>query len=310
MRLVNDQDEKKPRVDSVNLLSLPFYALLCGLGFSSVLMSPFAVILVHRRFPDYWPKVVSIGGALVALLLLEVPLPVVLLSFVLAVFVADSIQRQVPVWTLIFRTVFLSSVLGLIGLGVVGQSMGTSNLVSIWTQFVERVGQQAQQSGLLVPGWDLPTLRNLLFYQGPFYFLSGCLLSVWFSVGLAAHLKWQSDNDVYSSSNLRTLKLPWSMSLGVLIIWSLNAFNNNSSQYWIAGLLHLFFVVLSIQGITVVSVFMAQKNWKSGVRAFVYVGFILVGFYALVGLGLMSPIVFNKKKGLMVSQIKPLEEAV
>lgn len=310
MRVVNDQQNKEPSVEPVNLLSLPFYALLCGLGFSSVLMSPFAVILVHRRLPDYWPKVVSIAGALIALLLLEVPVPVVLLSFVLAVFVADSIQRQVPVWTLVGRTVFLTSILGLIGLVVVGQSMTASNLITIWTQFVDRVVQQAQQSGLLMPGWDLATFRNLLFYQGPFYFLSGCLLSVWFSVGLAAHLKWQSEDDIYSSANLRGLKLPWSMSLGVLVLWSLNALNGNPSQYWIAGLLHLFFVVFSMQGTTVLSVFMAQKNWKSGVRALVYVGFILVGFYALVGLGLMSPFVFFKKKSLIEHQTKPLEDAV
>jgi len=310
MRLVNDQNEKQEKVEPVSLFSLPFYALLCGLGFSSVLMSSFAVILVHRRLPDYWPKVVSIAGALIALLVLEVPLPIVLLSFVLAVFVADSVQRQIPVWTLLVRTLLLVSVLGFIGLGVLAQSLDLASLISAWTQFVDRVVDQAQQSGLLVPGWDLATLRNLLFYQGPFYFLSGCLLSVWFSIGLAAHLKWQSEKDVYSSQKLRELRLPWVMSVLVLVLWAANAFNQTPSQYWLAGLLHVFFVFFSIRGMTVLSQFMAQRGWKSGLRAFVYVGFLFIGFYALVGLGLMSPFVFIKKNSLMGCQTEPLEEAV
>ncbi|NBX77262.1 MAG: DUF2232 domain-containing protein [Proteobacteria bacterium] len=310
MRVVNDQNENQPKKEPVSLLSLPFYALLCGLGFSSILMSSFAVILVHRRLPDYWPKVVSIAGALIALLVLEVPLPVVLLSFVLAVFVADSIQRQVPVWTLMIRTLLLTTVLGLIGLGVMTQTVEAAKVLSGWSQFVDRVVQQAQQSGLLFPEWNPVMLRNLLFYQGPFYFLSGCLLSVWFSVGLAAHLKWQSEQDVYSSQSLRGLRLPWLMSVFVLILWAVNAFNQTPSQYWLAGLLHLLFVIFSIQGTTVLSVFMAQRGWKSGPRALVYVGFLFVGFYALVGLGLMSPFVFIKKNSLMGCQAKPLEEAV
>jgi hypothetical protein len=310
MRVVNDQNENKPKAEPVNLLSLPFYALLCGLGFSSVLMSSFAVILVHRRLPDYWPKVVSIAGALIALLVLEVPLPIVLLSFVLAVFVADSIQRQVPVWNLMIRTLLLTTVLGLIGLAVISQSLDGAKLLTGWIQFVDRVVQQAQQSGLLFPGWDPAMLRNLLLYQGPFYFLSGCLLSVWFSVGLAAHLKWQSEQDVYSSQNLRGLRLPRAMSVIVLFVWTANAFNQTPSQFWLAGLLHLFFVIFSVQGTTVLSTFMAQRGWKNGPRALVYVGFLFVGFYALVGLGLMSPFVFIKKNSLMGCQTKPLEEAV
>jgi hypothetical protein len=55
---------------------------------------------------------------------------------------------------------------------------------------------------------------------------------------------------------------------------------------------------------------MAQRGWKNGPRALVYVGFLFVGFYALVGLGLMSPFVFIKKNSLMGCQTKPLEEAV
>lgn len=310
MRVVNDQKDKNPKGDSVSLLSLPFYALLCGLGFSSLLMSPFAVILVHRRLPDYWPKVVSISGALIALLLLEVPLPVVLLSFVLAVFVADSIQRQVPVWTLMVRTAALTSILGVIGLAVASQSTDLTQLSSIWSLFVDKVIQQVQLNNLLMPGWDLAMVRNLLFYQGPFYFVSGCLLSAWFSIGLAAHLKWQPEKDAYSSQSLRTLNLPWAMSLLVLVIWGANAFNRTPSASVIAGLLHTFFVVFSMQGTIVLSRFMSLKGWKGGFRVFAYLGFWIVGFYALVGLGLMSPLVFIKKKSLMEGQAQPLEEAV
>lgn len=310
MRLVNEPNDKKPSVEPVNLFSLPFYALLCGLGFSSVLMSPFAVILVHRRLPEFWPKVVSIAGALIALGFLEVPLPVVLLSFVLAVFVADSIQRQVPFWTLMVRAGLLSALMGIVGLIVISRPTGLMEVFMFWAQFVDKVIQQARDSQLLMPEWDLNVLRNLLFYQGPFYFLSGCLLSVWFSIGLAAHLKWQPEEDIYSSQSLRKLRLSHSFVLLAFLVWVGNAFNRTSSQNWIAGFLHVLFVVLSMQGTILLSTFMAQRGWKNGIRSCVYVSFILVGFYALAGLGLMSPVVFIKKKSLMKLQAKPLEEAV
>ncbi|NBT59521.1 hypothetical protein EBT16_12125, partial [bacterium] len=175
MRLVNEQNDNQTNLEPVGFLSLLFYSLLCGLGFSSFLMSPFAVILVHRRLPDFWPKVVSIAGAVLALVVLEVPLPIVVFSFVLSVFVADNVHRQVPVWSLIFRTAVLVSFLGLLGLGIASRSFHLSDLVSVWTQFVDQVVKQAQESQLLIPEWDISTVRRLLFYQGPFYFVSGCL---------------------------------------------------------------------------------------------------------------------------------------
>ena len=172
MRVINDKQDHKAKGEQVSLLSLPLYALLCGIGFSSIMMAPLAVIWVHRRLPEFWPKVVSIAGAVVALLLLEVPLPAVLMGFVFGVFVADSVQRQVPLWILAFRSMFLAAFLGFLGLGVFAKTSGQTNLMAAWEHMISLAVAQAQQSGLQVPELDWELLKRSLFYSGPFYYLA------------------------------------------------------------------------------------------------------------------------------------------
>jgi len=312
MRVLNDNSEQGTQTpEPVNLLSLPFYALLCALGFSSVVMSPLAVILAHRRLPDFWPKVVSILGAVIALLFLNVPVTAVLLSFVLGVFVADKIKRPVPVWNLLGSSVLLSAVLGILGVFLVDQMGERMGVLQLWNTWVSKGVQQAQEGGLISQPVDWGQIKQALYYQGPFYFLSGCLLSVWLSIGLGAHLRWQADEDPYSAKNLRQLRIHWSWSLVAILVWaSTFVVTSVSSKLLLAGVLNLVMMVLFVQGTVLVALFLDQKKWNHMVRTLVYLLFIVVGFYALVGLGFMSPLILIKKKRPDLLPTKSLEEPV
>lgn len=301
MRLVNDSEDNKNSLGSVSFFAILFYALICALGFSSVFMSPFALILAHRRLPDFWPKVAGISGALLALLFLNVPMVVLVFAFVFSVFIADGVQRQIPLWRLLSLSGVLAFCLGLLGLVIVSGGLEVSLLVSNWGSFVEKVVAQAQQNGFIKSDVNWDELRRVLFYQGPFYFISGALLLVWFSIGFAAHLRWQEDSDLYSSISLRKLKLPTWFSFVVLALWGLSLLNNNPFSQFVAGPTQLGFLALSIQGMVLLSLFLNQKNCKAWVRGLIYSLFIFLGFYALVGLGLMSPLILIRKKRLKES---------
>jgi hypothetical protein len=269
MRVVNDNTERGQHPEPVNFLSLPLYALLCAVGFSSVILSPFVIILAHRRLPDYWPKVVSILGAVIALVVLEVPLTAVLLSFVLGIFVADSVQRQVPVWQLLIRSLLLAAALAFIGLFVLSQLGERQGVVALWISWIDKVIEQAQKGVVVTPGWNWEQARAILIYQGPFYFLSGCLLSIWLSIGLGAHLNWQKEEDLYSAKTLRTLRLSGKFSLGVLALWLASLVLGNQAHFVLAGVLHLGLMALFIQGTVVLSVFFEKKNWSPLFQNFV-----------------------------------------
>lgn len=297
MRLVNDNSERGPQSpEPVNLLSVPLYALLCAVGFSSVILSPFVIILAHRRLPDYWPKVVSILGAIIALVVLEVPLTAVLLSFILGIFVADSVQRQVPLWQLLARSLLLAVALAFLGLVILNQWGERQGLAALWLSWVDKVIEQAQRGMVMTPDWDWDQARKILTYQGPFYFLSGCVLSIWLSIGLGAHLSWQKEEDLYSAKRLRSLRLSVKFIAGIFALWVANLLLGNQTHFVLAGVLHLGLMVLFIQGTIVLSIFLDRKQWKRGWRAFVYSVFIFLGFYALVGLGLFSPVLLNNKR--------------
>lgn len=298
MRVVNDHEEKSGRPEPVSFFALLFYALICALGFSSVFMSPFSLILAHRRLPEFWPKVAGILGALLALLFLDVPPHVLVFIFVFGIFVADGIQRQVPLWRLLTLSGFLVFVLGLLGLVMVAGGVEPGELLSTWAGFVDKVINQAKENGLIKSEVDWAQLREILFYQGPFYFVSGALLSVWFSIGLAAHFKWQEDSDAYSAESLRKLRLPVWFSFFVLGLWGLSLLKNGAFSFLVGGVSQFGFLALSIQGTFLVSLFLKQKRWRAGLRAIIYSLFIFIGFYALVGLGLMSPMILIRKKRL------------
>lgn len=311
MRVINDKPGSDQKPQTVAWGLLPFYTLVCAMGFSSVFLSPFALILAHRRLPDFWPKVVSIAGALLAVTVLEVPLPMVLLSFVLGVFVADSIQRQISLWKLLARGALLTGVLGVLGVIWASRPVhGIADLWVTWNGWVDQLIAQAQKSPLVAPGWDWAMLRNILVYQGPFYFISGCLLAVWLGIGLAAHLKWQSETDLYSAEKLRTMRLPSWWGFAVAGLWVIAALSEGPVQAVVAGIAYMGMVVLSIQGMIVVSLFLNKKQWRPTFRTVVYGVFALAGFYALVGLGLISPIIFNRKGVLIHTETRNLEEAV
>lgn len=310
MRLVNDNEKNKRQGETTSFSAVLFYSLICAFGFSSVFMSPLSLILAYRRLPDYWPKVVGIAGALLGLVFLDIPSPALIFSFVFALFVADSIQRQTSLWRLLFFSAVLAFSLAFLGLIFFSASIDPSQLLLTWSSFVERVMDEARQNGVIKASIDSKQLQSLLLYQGPFYFISGALLSVWFSIGLAAHFQWQPESDAFSADRLRKQRLPRWYSFFVLGAWGLSLQNNESFSQFFAGLAQLGFVVLSIQGLILLSLFFAQKRWASPVRATLYSLFIFLGFYALVGLGLMSPLILIRKRSSGKTPTKILEESV
>ena len=306
MRLINDPKTSSQSKEPMNLALVPFYSLFCAVGFSTFIFSPLAVILAHRRLPDFWPKVVSLAGAVLALILFDAPVPSVLVSFVLGLFVADGIQKQVPVWKLMVRSGILIAAIGLIGLLSYTATLNQSNPWRVWVTFIEKVLEQARKSPLASGDWNWETTKELLLYQGPFYFISGNLLSVWLSLGLSAHLGWAPESDIYSSKNLRKLQLPRLLGPVIMLCWAGSVFLPTPAKYFASGVVNCGLVFLSFQGFLVLSALMEPKKWAKGVRMGIYLGFILVGFYALVGLGLISPSILTKRR----VQSEVLEESI
>lgn len=305
MRIINDPKLKPQSKEPFNLALIPFYTLFCAVGFSTFIFSPLALILVHRRLPEFWPKVVGLSGAIVALLLFDAPVASVLISFILGLFVADGIQRQVPVWKVLVQASFLIGALGLFGLLAYTAVSNQPNPWLVWSGLIESILEQAQKSPFASGEWDWQATKGLLLYQGPFYFISGNLLSIFLSIGLSAHLQWQPDSDLYSAKSLRKLKLPPLFGPLVIFLWAGSFLLPVPAKFVVNGVVNCGLVFLSFQGFLVLSGLMEPKKWPKGVRTAIYIGFILVGFYALVGLGLISSGILTKRKG----QSEVLEES-
>ena len=269
------------------------------------------MILAHVRLPDYWPKVACIAGAVLALLLLEVSLPAVLVSFVVGTYIADRVMSGANFWTLAGQVALLSMVLGILALVSVSPST-PGGLPVVWASWVDSSIAQLQESGLAGADWNWATTRDTVYYQGPFLFVGAVLVSLWISVGLAAHLNWFAPGHAYAAPGLRKISLPVFFAPLFVGLFTASFLLKGPVSNLTGGAYCLVSVLLFIQGSITLSHLLQTKGYSRGIRGFIYAALTIFGFYALVALGLMGPWILNRRARTVApsSASKLVEEAI
>lgn len=288
MRLLNDKSEEasEQKRDPFEIL---VHATLCGLGLATVILGPLPIIFAEARLVQPWPKVTAVAGALIALLLFSSFPLMTGFSFVLGVFVADSVQRRVDFWPLLYRCIALAIGMAVSYIGIYSWQQQISIFQS-WPQLIQTLITYTQLSvpSTLSVNWD--ALLKTLIKQGPFLYLSLVLLCVWLSLGIAAHLGWQSSNSQYNGSALRALKMPSWLSLLFLSIFIPSLLLKEVGNWVMThALLEVGGVLMFIGGCIQMSRWMFSARVPSFLRTLLYSVTISLGPYILIGLGVLAP---------------------
>ncbi|NBX68122.1 MAG: hypothetical protein EBR01_04045 [Proteobacteria bacterium] len=305
MRLVNDKQEPI-EVKSVDLLALVSQMFLVALGIATWVFSPMTMVMAHCRFTNPWSKVAGIGGALLALILLEVPLAQVVLGFVFGLFVGDSFQRQIKPMQLLSQALMVG--LGTAVVELVWGSVSQNTSIGLfWTSWVGDLIEKLKATQTFEGAMNWSLIKDLVTFEGPFLYLSALLLSSWIALGSAAHFGWVNDGkSPYSSVSLRELRLPHWVRLSFIVSLVATMLVKSQFQYLAGGIFRVLSGLMFIQGTICLSVVFSQRGIRRGVRTLVYSVAILLGFYALVGMGIMSPWILRKRRG--VSPQAPLNQ--
>lgn len=291
MRVVNDKQEKT-EPSELGFFSIAAYAILSAFGIASVILGPLPMILAHVRLADPWPKVTALLGAVIAVTFLEVPLPLVMMTFVLGLFIADGVWKETGLWALVRNASLAAAVLALLLLTVLAQVEKTTP-AAYWSSLVGSVIGQLQ-TALKPDGdfkWDV--MKAKLLYQGPFLYLSAVILSLWFSVGIAAHLGWFESGHRFSADSLRELRLPAWITLPGFALYLATFAGGAAAHPVLGGLAQIFGALLLIQGLVCLSVGLARFAVPSRARTLIYVVSIVVGFYILIGAGALGPVLLS-----------------
>lgn len=300
MRVVNDKNESA-ETSEVGFSALLTHILLTGLGVATVLLGPLPMILSHLKLNEPWPKVAAVGGALIALLVLEVPMPAVLVAFVFGLFIADNIVKEIPFWKLLSQAVLISALLGA-GALFFSASIERSEVLVYWGTFVDGIITQVKESVQSEQSVEWSVIRGLLFYEGPFLYLSFAVISFWLSVGLAAHLGWFKEKHAFSAGSLRNLKLPVWVSFIFVGLFISTFLETRGAHFLLGGSFRLVGSLMFIQGCICLSRFLELRGIRSGlVRTLTYLFAILFGFYAVIGMGVVSPWFFKRGSGKLAN---------
>jgi hypothetical protein len=300
MRLINDKEEKS-ELSEHGFVAIASQSVFSALGLLTALFAPLPMIAAHLRFQEPWPKITSVLGALLAISVLPMAPSVVILLFVFGLFVADEMAKGVAFWRLIWGAIAVAIVTAF--LIIVASAFLTQQPVNLfWGSLVDRLAEQIQSMPSLLmmspPGTKKEIIRDLIFHEGPFMYLSAMLLSLWFSLGLAAHLNWIPEAHSFSGASLRKIRLPYWASLG----FGLSLFGDNLG---LSGWGHLFGGAYSlcgtfmyIQGTIWLSEMMARAELRPLVRAVIYSVSFFPGYYLLMVMGALAPWFLRRKDRL------------
>jgi len=294
MRVVNDKQDPV-EVKSVDLFALISQMFLVSVGVATWVFSPMVMVLSHCRFANPWSKAAGLGGAILALLFLEVPLAQVVLAFVVGLFVADGVERQVKPFQLISQTlaVAMLSALACLVWGAVVQGQALSHF---WMNWVTTLVDRVQSGNALQKTVNWAALKDLILFEGPFLYLSATLMTLWISVGAAAHFGWiKEESNLYSSKSLKTFRVPRWVSLVFIVSFVGQLVVTSSYHYVAGGIFRVLSGFMFIQGSVCLALLLEQRKVRSGVRTLIYSMATVLGFYALVGMGIMSPWILRKK---------------
>jgi hypothetical protein len=287
MRVVNDREEKS-EPSELGILQVFSYALFCAAGISTVVFCPVPMILAHLRLSDAQAKLSGLLGAVIALTFLEIPMNIVVLTFIFGLFVADGVAKQRGFWKLLAAVGGLAvvSVLGMLAIQAFSEQTA---LLPYWRDLVHAAIDQLQKGVQTSGALDWAQLENLLFYEGPFLFVSVGLLSFWFSVGLIAHLGGFAEGHAYHAENLRRQRLSGWVWLVFVAAFAATLTGPEWFQRVASGIVRISGALLFIQGCMTLSSVMHRRQVRSRVRTLVYSLSVVFAFYALVVVGLLSP---------------------
>jgi hypothetical protein len=294
MRLVNDKQETN-EVKTVDIFALISQMFLVSVGIATWVFSPMVMVLSHCRFTNPWSKVAGLGGAVLALLFLEVPLSQVVIGFVLGLFVADSLSRQVKPFQLLSQSLAVALVTAL---GCLFWASLTENIKvgEFWAKWVVELIEKLKTTHALEGTINWSLVKDLVLYEGPFLYLSAVLLSIWIAVGSAAHFGWiKEESNRYSASSLKGITIPRWLNLAFAVSFALTLFVTSDYQYLVGGLFRVLSGFMFVQGSVCLSILLAQRGVRHSVRTLIYCVAVLLGFYALVGMGVMSPWILRKR---------------
>lgn len=300
MRLVNDNIKPKETAE-VNLFEVFTHVLFCAFGLSTLFFSPLPMLNAQIKLEEPWPKVSILFGSVVALLFLDVPLFPVLVSFVAGMFLVSSLSlkanQHTNIWRILIQyllVVFLVSSIYLLG----ASYLKSLSVLEYWTETIEWLitHLQAQFSeSASFREFDWGSVRNLLFKEGFFLFLTFSLISAWVSMGMAAHFEWWKNKDAFSGDGLRKIKPSLLLSgLFFLLLFFKLFFSPNWNAY-LNGFYRLIMAFLFIQGTVAFSIILKEKKAKPAFRTVLYSLLTLMGFYAVVGMGAISPLIRKRK---------------
>ncbi len=296
MRVINDKEEKS-QVAPLDLSKLILNSLLCGIAFSGFVFAPLPIILTTRDSEGVWAKVIPVLGAVLAILLFEAPAPVVVLSFIYGMFVADAVERSIGLWSLLGQvTILVLSILGaVLGLTAFFEKV---HPMQVWhNQIDSLVGYLKSGSGEGVLLVDWQKFAELIKVEGMGLILAGILLATWISIGFAAHLKWVDGKNLFSAENLRRVRLPKFIAPTFILCIGFSLLEIPfGGVAVIRPLQRIVGVLLFIQGGIHLSEILEYRKVKSWIRTLVFMVSVTLGFYVLIGMGMMTPFLEKRRR--------------
>ncbi len=292
MRLVNDREERAEN-PSAGALQLVLQTLLTSLGVSSGLFGPLPMILGTLRLEEPWPKVTALAGCLLAIFLLSVSPSAALISFVMGVFISDRIKQGTLFWNLLGQVFLVSILAGVVGL-LIEVPPHHQSFLHYWGATIDLLIGSLKTALPLDATFPWVQVREMLYHQGPFIFSSFCILSFWFSAGLASHLGWLDSTEQFSPNSLRNIRVSGLLSAAFLLTFGVRAAIDVRSFPALGGLLILLATFCLIQGCVLLSNLMKARNLGRSLRGAIYCVSIFFGPYLLIVLGLISPFFFRK----------------
>ena len=298
MRVLNDRDEKAESQE-LGFFSIASHSFMCALGIFTAFFSPLPMIAAHFKLSDPWPKVVALAGAVLALGFLQLPLMMVMVLFIFGLFVSDAVWREMGFGKLLLASAVVALAAG-VGTFVVSAEVNQVGLLSHWTDLIDKGVaslESAQKTLQMNSAIDWKMLKNELLFEGPFLYLAAMLFSLWVSIGVAAHLGWIPEGHTYSAARLRQIRFPGWISVLFGVAFVANVFIADARVHHVSsGVVHIVGVLMFMQGCMSLSELMFRKTARSRVRTFVYSLAVLIGFYAVVGIGVISPWALRKKR--------------
>lgn len=289
MRLVNDREDQREQVVA-GFFPVAFYSLLAAIGVTTPMLAPLPIIAAHTRLPEPWPKLVTVIGAVIAIVFLSEPVSAVVVGFVFGLVAADFVSRGASLPRLFLATLGASLGAGLLMLSIQAAQHGVG-LLEEWKTLVVASAKTYEQvrNTWAMQDWLRPEeYQHFFLSQGPFLLLGFFGLCLWLCVGFTAHLGWWKPEHPYSAVSLRGFRLPGWLSIAFML--SLLVGSQVRGAQFILGIL------MVVQGCVLMSNWFSQKRFAHWARAVIYAAFFTFGLGIVAGLGVVAPLLFKRFK--------------